>query len=104
MEQMLDEIQTGTYAEEWIDENETGRPWFEQRAQAGAGPHHRRGRRAAAGDDAVPRRRDREPGRRGQKRVAAERPVAAEVVSMSGRIAIFDTTLRDGEQSPGLHA
>lgn len=28
MHQMLTEIQDGTYAQKWIDENEKGRPWF----------------------------------------------------------------------------
>jgi ketol-acid reductoisomerase len=28
MAKMLEEIQDGTYAREWIKENETGRPWF----------------------------------------------------------------------------
>ena len=34
MSQMLKEIQDGTYAREWIAENEAGRPWFnEQRSR-----------------------------------------------------------------------
>jgi ketol-acid reductoisomerase len=34
MKQMLSEIQDGTYAERWIEENDQGRPWFnEQRKQ-----------------------------------------------------------------------
>ena len=28
MHQMLEEIQNGTYAQKWIEENEKGRPWF----------------------------------------------------------------------------
>ena len=28
MHQMLTEIQDGTYAQKWIEENEKGRPWF----------------------------------------------------------------------------
>lgn len=28
MQQMLEEIQDGTYADKWIKENEAGRPWF----------------------------------------------------------------------------
>jgi ketol-acid reductoisomerase len=28
MKQMLKEIQDGTYAKNWIKENQTGRPWF----------------------------------------------------------------------------
>lgn len=30
MNQMLKEIQDGTYAEAWIEENEAGRPWFNE--------------------------------------------------------------------------
>jgi ketol-acid reductoisomerase len=30
MKTMLDEIQDGTYARKWIEENEKGRPWFNQ--------------------------------------------------------------------------
>jgi ketol-acid reductoisomerase len=30
MKQMLSEIQDGTYANQWIDENARGRPWFEE--------------------------------------------------------------------------
>jgi ketol-acid reductoisomerase len=33
MHQMLEDIQDGTYAQAWIEENEAGRPWFnEQRS------------------------------------------------------------------------
>ena len=31
MKQMLTDIQSGAYAEEWIEENENGRPWFDAR-------------------------------------------------------------------------
>ncbi|MBK8906176.1 MAG: ketol-acid reductoisomerase [Anaerolineaceae bacterium] len=31
MKQMLQDIRSGAYAEEWIDENVNGRPWFNQR-------------------------------------------------------------------------
>jgi ketol-acid reductoisomerase len=31
MKQMLQDIRSGSYAEEWIDENVNGRPWFNQR-------------------------------------------------------------------------
>jgi ketol-acid reductoisomerase len=30
MKQMLNEIQDGTYAQKWIEENENGRPWFNE--------------------------------------------------------------------------
>ena len=34
MKRMLDDIRSGRYAQKWIDENEKGRPWFnEQRAK-----------------------------------------------------------------------
>lgn len=33
MHQMLTEIQDGTYAKKWIEENEKGRPWFEAKRQ-----------------------------------------------------------------------
>jgi ketol-acid reductoisomerase len=39
MVRMLGEIRSGAYAEQWIRENEAGRPWFnEQRKQARAQP------------------------------------------------------------------
>ncbi len=31
MNQILTDIQDGTYARKWIEENEAGRPWFNQR-------------------------------------------------------------------------
>lgn len=35
MQQILSDIQSGAYAEGWIDENVNGRPWFnERRTQA----------------------------------------------------------------------
>lgn len=33
MNQMLTEIQDGTYAERWIEENDQGRPWFNEQRQ-----------------------------------------------------------------------
>jgi ketol-acid reductoisomerase len=33
MKRMLDEIQSGAYAEKWIKENRAGRPWFNQARQ-----------------------------------------------------------------------
>ncbi|GJM40647.1 MAG: ketol-acid reductoisomerase (NADP(+)) [Ardenticatenaceae bacterium] len=35
MKQMLQDIRSGSYAEEWIDENVNGRPWFNQRRAEG---------------------------------------------------------------------
>ncbi|MCA9956256.1 MAG: ketol-acid reductoisomerase [Anaerolineales bacterium] len=34
MKQMLQDIRSGAYAEEWIDENVNGRPWFNDRRKA----------------------------------------------------------------------
>lgn len=35
MSKMLKEIQDGTYAKNWIDENKNGRPWFNQQRRLG---------------------------------------------------------------------
>ena len=35
MSQILKEIQDGTYAENWINENKTGRPWFNEQRRLG---------------------------------------------------------------------
>jgi ketol-acid reductoisomerase len=35
MNQILKEIQDGTYAENWINENKTGRPWFNEQRRLG---------------------------------------------------------------------
>lgn len=35
MNQILKEIQDGTYAENWINENKTGRPWFNEQRRIG---------------------------------------------------------------------
>ena len=37
MRQMLADIQSGAYAEEWIEENAAGRPWFEARRREARG-------------------------------------------------------------------
>jgi ketol-acid reductoisomerase len=37
MKQMLQDIRSGSYAEEWIDENANGRPWFDQRRKEARG-------------------------------------------------------------------
>jgi ketol-acid reductoisomerase len=34
MKQMLQDIRSGSYAEQWIDENANGRPWFDERRAA----------------------------------------------------------------------
>ena len=59
MQQILDEIQSGKFAQEWILENQAGRPVFNAlRKQVGRAPD-RRGGRPPALDDAVDRRRAR---------------------------------------------
>ena len=45
MQKMLDEIQDGTYAQNWIAENQAGRPWFNPRRKAEHNLHDRAGRR-----------------------------------------------------------
>ena len=63
MQQVLQEIQDGTYARKWIDEDKAGRPWFmAQRRQEQAHQIEKVGL-GAAGDDAVPGRSDAEGGR-----------------------------------------
>ena len=37
MKDMLQDIRSGSYAEEWIDENVNGRPWFDQRRKEARG-------------------------------------------------------------------
>ncbi len=34
MKQMLDDVRSGKYAKGWIEENENGRPWFNQKREA----------------------------------------------------------------------
>ncbi len=48
MQKMLNEIKDGTYARNWIAENEQGRPWFNAEPQGRPGPCHREGRRTAS--------------------------------------------------------
>ena len=54
MKKMLDEIRSGQFAQGWIEENATGRHWFERAAPRGARASDRAGRRRAARADAVP--------------------------------------------------
>ncbi len=57
MRRILDEIQSGRFADEWIAENRAGRPRFNQLREAGrAHPIEKVGRRTA-GHDAVHQRR-----------------------------------------------
>ena len=111
MARLLAEIRDGSFAARWIAENETGRPEYEARRKAEREhPIEAVGARPAR-HDAVPRRRRRHP--RGRRREDLEghesrRPRGGlpgrrtgERRRMSGRVLVFDTTLRDGEQSPG---
>ena len=67
MRRILDEIQDGQFADEWIAESEAGRANFNAPPAGGQGPPDRAGRRPAAGDDAVDQRRQ-DQGRRRQRR------------------------------------
>ena len=53
MRRILEAIQDGSFAREWLAENRAGRPNFERAAPGGQGPRDRAGGRQAAGDDAV---------------------------------------------------
>ena len=53
MKKILDEIQSGKFAEEWVAESEAGRANFNALREAGPAAPDREGRRRAAGDDAV---------------------------------------------------
>ena len=51
--QILDDIRSGAFAEEWIAENRSGRKRFEELRAAGRRPPHREGRRRAPRHDAL---------------------------------------------------
>jgi ketol-acid reductoisomerase len=34
MQKLLDEVKDGSFAKRWIEENKSGRPWFNKRRQA----------------------------------------------------------------------
>ena len=53
MSKMLKEIQDGTYAKNWIEENQNGRPWFNEQRRLGTGPPDRKSWRRTARDDAI---------------------------------------------------
>ena len=108
MQQVLKEIQDGTFARNWIAESESGRVEFERLRAADRDHLIERVGVAAARPDALPR-----PGRgRGRPgpgvgHDARGRPMSAPVPRpagpfvAAGSVRIFDTTLRDGEQAPG---
>ena len=60
MRAILDEIQDGRFAAEWVKENADGRPNYERLKRGRPGAPDREGRRRAAGDDAVRHRRQAE--------------------------------------------
>ena len=67
MRRILDEIQDGRFADEWVAESEAGRPELQAPPAGGQGPPGRARRLPPAGDDAVDQRRQDE-GRRRQRR------------------------------------
>ena len=69
MRRILDAIQDGSFAREWLAENRAGRPNFERLRQAGPGARDRAGGQAAPGDDALVGGRE---GRGGARRARAE--------------------------------
>ena len=58
MQTLLDEIKDGTFAKNWIKENQTGRPAVQQDARFRAGSPNRTSWRPASQHDAVPRSGD----------------------------------------------
>ena len=67
MRTILDDIQSGAFAEEWIAENKAGRPRFEALRKEGQAHQIEQVGRRAAGDDAVHhRRKDQGAGRLGR--------------------------------------
>ena len=74
MKKILGEIQSGEFAQEWIAENEAGRPNFKKLQDAGSRAPDRGRRRAAARHDAVDLGRARRSRRR--SRAAEPDPVA----------------------------
>ena len=63
MRKMLAEVQDGTYAKNWIAENEKGRPWFNATRAAEQTQQLEEVGGKAAGNDAVP-----QPGERAARR------------------------------------
>ena len=96
MQRILDEIQDGRYARRWVAENEAGRPKFNATRAA---------ERSQKLEEVGARLRSMMPfldavevTAEGEVKRAADKPGRR---TMTARITIFDTTLRDGEQSPG---
>ena len=77
MKQILADIKSGAFAEEWIAENRSGRKHFEALRAAGRRPPHREGRGRAARHDAVHLgRQEARPGRLGRLSGGLGRPPA----------------------------
>ena len=92
MRAVLTDIQDGTFAQDWIAEADAGFPEFLRlRDQARSSQLERRGTRTAPDDALVG---EREEGAPGMTATSGESDV--------GNVRIFDTTLRDGEQAPGI--
>ena len=89
MRQILAEIRSGQFANRWIEETAAGRPWFEaQRKQERDQPIEKVGRelrKMMPFLDPI----EKAPGELGETAMDPD------------HVRIFDTTLRDGEQSPG---
>ena len=92
MGKILKEIQKGKFAKQWIAENAGGRKEYNRLMQADLDHQLENGRQGTARPHAV-------AGTRSRLTTAT----TIEVIPMSQRerVMIFDTTLRDGEQSPG---
>ena len=78
MKKILDEIQSGKFAEEWVAESEAGRAKFNALREAGPAAPDREGRRRAAGDDALDLGRQAE----GQRRLRRLQPVFLVILSV----------------------
>ena len=117
MRKILSDIQTGAYAEEWMDENATGRPIFNQLREDEMDSQVEQVGRDLRRMMPWLNPKEVKPGR-GRRIIASDSETDAgfgTVVNLlnslslrrvrGGRMAdivrIFDTTLRDGEQSPG---
>ena len=104
MKQVLTEIQDGTFAARWIDENDSGRADFERMRQEDADHQIERvgaelRSQMAFLDPVVVTAGQAQASARG-KRGSMSAPTYGPGVP-AGSVRIFDTTLRDGEQAPG---
>ncbi len=99
MRQVLAEIQDGTFAKKWIAEADGGFPEFLRLRQQARTSQLEEVGRAAAPDDALAGERA-----EGATRMnARDGNVGDAIAGPTGdRVRIFDTTLRDGEQAPGI--